>query len=295
MTAEHEPALPARIRWPSRIDGLPVGPLREHLAPIIGVRALLAVARATSVLTELRAVNSDEKTIAVLALDRMSTTQPAQPARPAQPAQPARPAQPAQARLAIIPLRGYQPQAARLADLLERVPGVTTAVTSPFEAALTAAGRRPGDYSGKIDVQLADSMPAALALTTVLSRLFDTVEVNLPGTIGDVDTEFLHDLRVAVRRTRSVLKTARAVLPAGLVGQYRQEFKWLGDLTTPTRDLDVYLLGYPEMAATLVAATQAELRPVPAVPGRAAGARVPPAHQGPALGQVRRTGDRLAA
>src|SRR5207245_467880 len=49
--------------------------------------------------------------------------------------------------------------------------------------------------------------------------------------------------------------------PASLTGRYRPEFKWLGDLTTPTRDLDVYLLSYPSMAAKLVAAKADELRP----------------------------------
>jgi CHAD domain-containing protein len=43
--------------------------------------------------------------------------------------------------------------------------------------------------------------------------------------------------------------------------RFRPEFKWLGDLTTPTRDLDVYLLGYSSMAAKLVAGTAAELQP----------------------------------
>ena len=82
----------------------------------------------------------------------------------------------------------------------------------------------------------------------------------MPGTIRDIDTEFLHDLRVAVRRTRSVLKLVGDVLPA-VAQKFRPEFKWLGDLTTPTRDLDVYLLGYPDMAASLVAATPEELDP----------------------------------
>jgi CHAD domain-containing protein len=104
-------------------------------------------------------------------------------------------------------------------------------------------------------------MPASKALGIVLSRLFDTAEANLPGTIADIDTEFLHDLRVAVRRTRSVLKAGAPVLPASLVGRYRPEFKWLGDLTTPTRDLDVYLLCYPQMRSTLRAASEAELEP----------------------------------
>lgn len=235
------------LRWPSRIDQLPAGPLRERIAPVVGIRALLPVTKARSVLTELRAVNTDEKTIAVLAVDRMSVTQP----RHAEP----------QARLAVIPLRGYQAQASKLADALERAPGVTPAVQSPFEAALADAGRKPGDYTGKVDVQLAGPMPAALALANVLASLFDVVEANLAGTLSDFDTEFLHDLRVAVRRTRSVLKIAKAVLPANVVGLYRTEFKWLGDLTTPTRDLDVYLLGYPSMAARLAAATGSELEP----------------------------------
>jgi CHAD domain-containing protein len=260
------------IRWPARIDQLPVGPLREHLAPVVGVRALLPVTRATSKLTELRAVNTDEKTIAILIVDRMSVSPPPQArplqARPPQARAPqaqgrharSHPAQP-YGRLAILPLRGYQTQAAKLADVLERSPGVAPAVNSPFAAAVAAAGRKPGDYTGKIDVELSATMPVALALATVLGRLFDTVEANLAGTISDIDTEFLHDLRVAVRRTRSVLKTAKSVLPASLIGRYRPEFKWLGDLTTPTRDLDVYLLSYPSMAGALSAATEPELEP----------------------------------
>jgi CHAD domain-containing protein len=51
------------------------------------------------------------------------------------------------------------------------------------------------------------------------------------------------------------------VLPEDLAARFRPGFKWLGDLTTPTRDLDVYLVGYEAMAAGLVAATPAELQP----------------------------------
>ncbi len=234
-------------RWPCTADGLPLGPLREHLAPVIGVRALLPVARATSVLTQHRAVNADDKTIAVLTMDQMAVTYPERATVPP--------------RLSVGALRGYQAQSARLADALALAPGLTTALRAPFESVLAAAGRKPGDYTGKIDVQLTQAMPAALAVATVLGGLFDTVEANRAGAIRDIDTEFLHDLRVAVRRTRSVLKTVGEVLPAGLTSHYRPEFKWLGDLTTPTRDLDVYLLGYRSMAARLVAATDDELRP----------------------------------
>jgi CHAD domain-containing protein len=98
-------------------------------------------------------------------------------------------------------------------------------------------------------------------MAAVLRHLLATLDANVAGTLRDVDTEFLHDLRVAVRRTRTALKLGAAVLPAGLAERYRVEFKWLGDVTTPTRDLDVYLLNYPAMLATLVAATPRDLAP----------------------------------
>jgi CHAD domain-containing protein len=214
---------------------------------VVGVRALAPVAKAVSVIRERPALNCDDKTVARVTLDRMSVSYPS-PATPP-------------ARLSVTALRGYQPQALRLGDALAGVPGIADATQSPLEAALASAGRRPGDYSGKINVELTPAMPAATALATVLIALLDTLEANVQGTVRDLDIEFLHDLRIAVRRTRSALKLAGSVLPAGLTGTYRPEFKWLGDLTTPTRDYDVYLLGFPGMAGSLVAAKPAELQP----------------------------------
>ncbi len=237
----------SRQAWPGRLDTLPLGPLRGHLGPVVGVRALLPVARAVSVVREVRVLNSDDKTIARITVDRMSVTYPQAGSVPP--------------RLTVSALRGYQAQALRVADLLAAEPGVTEAGQSGLEAALAAAGRRPGGYTGKVDVRLAPRMPAAVAMTAVLTNLFDTLTANVNGTVRDIDTEFLHDLRVAVRRTRSALKLTGDVLPGDMAARFRPEFKWLGDLTTPTRDLDVYLLGYAGMAAGLVAATAEELQP----------------------------------
>jgi CHAD domain-containing protein len=237
----------ARIAWPSLLDALPAGPLTEHLEPVVGVRALAPVARAISRVADQRVLNADDKTVARLAVDTMSVTFPGKGTT--------------QPRLTVWPLRGYQAEAIRLGELLVAAPGVSVSSQSPLEAALAAGGRRPGDYSGKIEVRLAALMPAGQAMAAVLTALLDTLEANVSGTVRDVDTEFLHDLRVAVRRTRSALKLAGGALPSGLAKRFAPEFGWLGALTTPTRDLDVYLLGYPGMAAGLVAATPAELQP----------------------------------
>ena len=236
-----------RPRWPALLGALPVGPLRERLRPVVGVRALLPVARAASTVHQLRVLNSDDKTVARVAVDRMSVSYPARTALPP--------------RLTVTALRGYEAQADKLAGILAAARGVSDPAAGALEAALEAAGRQPGDYSSKISVRLSPRAPAVTAVTAVLQQLLGTLEANVAGVVRDIDSEFLHDLRIAVRRTRSALKLAGDVLPSGLAGRFRPEFKWLGDLTTPTRDLDVYLMGLDAMAAGLVAAAPAELLP----------------------------------
>jgi CHAD domain-containing protein len=196
----------------------------------------------------LQALNEDAKTIARLAVDRMAVTFPARASVPA--------------RLTLVPVRGYHGQAGKVGRAIGSLPGVSAGGGTPLEAALAAAGLRPGDMTGKAaGVHLAPDLPAAQAMAAILESLLDAMEANVPGTVRDIDTEFLHDLRVAVRWTRSALKLCGDALPRGLASEFRPEFRWLGDLTTPTRDLDVFLLGYPEMAANLVGASEADLIP----------------------------------
>jgi CHAD domain-containing protein len=61
-------------------------------------------------------------------------------------------------------------------------------------------------------------------------------------------------------RPRVLVAEFRA-LPADVREAGEPQFKWLGDLTTPVRDLDVYQLGLPEMAGWLRAASAADLEP----------------------------------
>jgi CHAD domain-containing protein len=234
------------VRWPALATALPPGPVRARLADITEERALLPAVRVVSSVASLRARNADDKTVAWLTVDSSA----AAPSRARLPP-----------RLTVAPVRGYQAQADRIAAMLARVSGVEPVRAPQLDAALAAVGRHPGDYTGKIDVELTAGMPARLAVAALLLRLLGTLEANVAGTVRDTDTEFLHDLRVAVRRTRSALKLAGSALPGGLAAEFGPEFKWLGDATTPTRDLDVYLLGYPEMAASLSSATPAELAP----------------------------------
>jgi CHAD domain-containing protein len=237
----------SRLTWPALAEDLPPGPVTAVIAPLAGIRALLPAARATSAIQDLRVLNADTKTVAWIRADRTAVNHPVAVQLPA--------------RLQVTAVRGYQLQAQRIGEELAAAAGVNGHPGRPLDAALAAAGQRAEAYSNKINVQLGPDMAARAALRAVLLQLLDTLETNVPGTIRDIDTEFLHDLRVAVRRTRSALKLAGEALPASLTARFRAEFKWLGDLTTPTRDLDVYLLNYDEKADALVSATPAELEP----------------------------------
>jgi CHAD domain-containing protein len=238
---------PASVSWPSRLDALRGSALRDRLDPVVGVRALLPVAETEATLYDLRLLNADEKTVVRITVEEATLTYPlAAPLRP---------------RVVLAPVRGYPRQAARAGRLLAATPGIVPAAQSGLETALTAAGRQAGDYTGRVEVQLTGSAPATQSMAAVLLHLLDTLETNLDGVLRDLDTEFLHDLRVAVRRTRSALKLTGDTLPAELADRFAAEFRWLGDLTTPVRDLDVYLLGLGDIAADLDATGPDALQP----------------------------------
>jgi hypothetical protein len=67
----------------------------------------------------------------------------------------------------------------------------------------------------------------------VLANLAEAIEVNLPGTIDDSTPSSCTTCASPVRRTRSILRHGRAVLPADVAGVGRAGDASLGDLTEP--------------------------------------------------------------
>ena len=245
---------------PHLLGDLPDGPVTARIAGLIAPRALLPAVTVASTASVSRLLNDDGKTVARLLVERPAITTGEHAALPS--------------RLTITEVRGYPGQARRAARIVSETAGVLPAAEPVFADALRALDRRPGDYSNKVDADITASMPAAQAAATILLRLLDTIEANLSGVLHDTDTEFLHDLRVSVRRTRSALKLFGDVLtvPAGGrargtrltsgdLARFAADFKWVGDLTTPTRDLDVHLLDFEDTARALRAAKPDDLEP----------------------------------
>src|SRR5271155_4485319 len=231
---------PRAKKWPALLHDLPAGRLRDALAPMVAPRALLSVVTVHRAVRESRVLNADEKTVARLLSESSND---------------------GTSRLQFQPLRGYEAEGDQIARLMGRVDGLTPSATTPYDDALTLATRSPNDQEQNLAAPLQPETPAPVAVANMLAQFAAAIDDNVAGTIAAIDIEFLHDLRVAVRRTRSILKLAGEVLPGNLAERFTPEFKWLGDLTTPVRDLDVYLLELDKIAEGLASADPRDLAP----------------------------------
>jgi len=242
LERDREPYTIATQTSPKMAADLPGGHLTARIRPRMGLRALIPMGAARIDRREGRIENADGEMVARL---RFETVHPLD--RSGHPLSATR----------MLEIRG-----GTAAAKLGITSGLTAVAAHDLDALAAARGRVPGDYSSKLRVELDPDQPAEEAVRRILLVLLATLEANVDGTVNDIDTEFLHDLRVACRRTRSALTQLKGVLPGEITAPFNTEFKWLGDLTGPLRDLDVYLLEMPAYRATLPPHASADLEPL---------------------------------
>lgn len=225
----------------------PAGPCRDELEPVLEMRRLLPIVEVERRTHTVHVLDDQEKTVARLRLRVHQAGAPGEAKTPLPVA------------LVTEPLRGYDAEHADLVSFLESELSLDATGQDELSAALAAIGRAPGDYSSKPRLDLEPSMPALEAAVRIHRALLATLLANEDGTRRDLDPEFLHDFRVAARRTRSALSQLKDVLPPERVEGFREEFRWLGSATGPTRDLDVYLLKIDGYEALLPEAVRGHL------------------------------------
>lgn len=226
---------------------LPAGALRELLEPVLHPRALLAIATAEVTETPIIVRSATGRTTVRLVVLSLRVGPPG-----VQPSQPLRPV------LTVPP----GPRAAAVSALCAAWPDCEPAPPDRIAALLEPLGRSPRDYSGKVKVPLDGALPGRNAARALLLHLLGTLEANLAGVRDDLDPEFLHDLRVAVRRTRSALGQIKGVLPPATAARFAREFAWLQELTGPARDLDVFVLELPALGRLLPPRSRRSLGPL---------------------------------
>ncbi len=226
---------------PSFAWDLDDGPLQCKLKSCLEMRALLPLLTLQLQRCRYNILNSDEKTVVRLVIEEY---------------------QELGARITLLPIKGYDKALQRLIDRLHKLSEVKPAVQTILPEALEHSGRKPLDYTGKLNLELDPEMRSDQACKKIFQRLLEIMKRNETGVIADTDSEFLHDYRVAVRRTRSGLNQFKGVLDDDSIAPFREFFAWLGRITSPTRDLDVYLLSFEHYKSSLPVSIREDLNPL---------------------------------
>jgi CHAD domain-containing protein len=234
----YEPGAPVRTVSvpPARrylVSDIPPGVVRDRVADVLGVRALLPRVRVRSEVVPVAVLDGDAKTVVRVSIERSSVSG----------------GEALAPRLLVRPVLGYENAYERVLQVARDRLGFVSADRSLYDAAVRAAGGKPAGIKSRPKISLPGDTRTDVAAQQVLHALADIAEANLPGAVEDLDSEFLHDLRTSIRRARSVLRELKGVHPVEARAHVRDELKWAQGLTGPVRDLDVQLLEWGSLTA----------------------------------------------
>ena len=102
-----------------------------------------------------------------------------------------------------------------------------------------AAPATPLQPSKSPPVALAASMRPAQAFAAIATTCLRQLATNAPGVLSGENAEFVHQMRVALRRLRSAMRLFDAVLPPGFTARVTPELRRLAQLLGAARDWDV--------------------------------------------------------
>lgn len=239
-------------RLPSFSSDFPAGDFRDAIAGVIEMRRLLPVVRVSSSGQSLALLDANHQMAVRVDVIQGTASPPEDDTRH----------EAFPVLLRVTPLVRAHPLYDQALSVVEGRLELRPQASNDMEAALQAIGARAGTYTSKLNVSLDPAMRAEDAVRTLHASMLDTIRMNEAGTKAGLDTEFLHDLRVAVRRIRTCLAQVKGIFPEARLEQVRDEFSWLGGITGPARDIDVYLENLDRYAGLLPAALRPDLEPL---------------------------------
>jgi len=150
----------------------------------------------------------------------------------------------------VMPLLGYEFESTRVVELLT-LRGARLSGDGPLDILLHHSNHLPQKYTLRPSFGLTRDTPAREAVSRVVRTVLAIATRNVPGIIEDLDTEFLHDYRICLRKIRSVLSLVKDVFPREATHRLRRLLGELARETNRLRDLDVYLLARDEYRGML--------------------------------------------
>jgi len=197
--------------------------LKNYLKSVIDLRALILIGSLERHRQRLRILNEDEKTVVVGDIEVAKTVD----ARNIY-------------QIYLRPVRGYSKEFQNICLFLQNLGLAEEQYKTPFQY-LKFDSHKPGEYSSKLQLGLIPDMPGKEAMKQIGLLLMDVAEKNLDGMKRDIDTEFLHDFRVSIRRTRAAINQIKGIYTPEKTVEFKQKFSEIGKFSNRLRDLDVYL------------------------------------------------------
>ncbi|MGB8435575.1 MAG: CHAD domain-containing protein, partial [Burkholderiales bacterium] len=90
-------------------------------------------------------------------------------------------------------------------------------------------------------VELDPAMPLSAAIRRIVLACIAQMQANEEGVVAGRDKEYLHQLRVGLRRARSCISLVRKEVPPERIAPIVEELRWLGRALNPARDWDVFM------------------------------------------------------
>lgn len=206
--------------------------LRSQLKEIIDLRAVIPVTKVQIFRTQIALRNADEKIVARIFLTELKDVDSSSDKESTERSY----------FIQIKSLRGYQGPFKSAIKLLQ--PCLEQEMSSvSMKSVLLHHGIGPaGDDSNLQQYGITRSEPVEQAIRQMSLAMLQVARKNEAGVIDDIDTEFLHQYRVSLRKTRSLLNLMKAALPAEVHLRLKALLAELSGVTNMLRDLDVFLL-----------------------------------------------------
>jgi len=192
------------------------------LSSILFPRALLVIADLSLDARLYRLENTDEKTIAYLEAER------------------GRPDKNSSVLVSINPLRGYETHLKAVKHCLSDL-GFSLFTKNKTLSFIEFLRLTPPGLESRNAPVLKPDMTVKQAVAYIVSEFIKEMQKNEFGIKEDIDIEFLHDFRIAVRKIRSVVSLVKGAFAADDQTMIQHDFKVIGSKTRDLRDLDVCL------------------------------------------------------
>lgn len=204
---------------------------RKYVFDAIGSARLIVIAERPVRVTWMELVDAKARSVARIVVQQFSD----------------RPHEPSPIALRAYALPGRRSAARNGVERFrERLPLDEVSLPIDLRGIDLASADLPAAVRGRIPA-ITDTDELGIALRHILAANFHVIVQCEHGVEADLDTEFLHDYRIALRRMRSLFDAFKRLFDARTTELLKADLQWLNEITGGRRDLDVFLHQFPAL------------------------------------------------